>query len=122
MRVAKKGARKRVVLTGPARRDIRDVLRWSEENFGRDAARRYENLLIQALRDIEADPSRPGVRQRSELPADIFLYHLVSSRDHVLPRVAEPRHFLVYRQTSGLIEILRVLHDRQDLTRHLPVA
>ncbi len=54
------------VLAPLARRDIRNILRWSEEKFGKAAALRYEDLLIQAIRDIEANPARPGTKARDE--------------------------------------------------------
>jgi toxin ParE1/3/4 len=49
-----------VILAPAAQRDIQRALKWSEENFGKQAALRYRALLKQALRDIEADPERPG--------------------------------------------------------------
>ena len=37
------------------------------------------------------------------------------------PIVKEPRHFLLYRRRQdGAVEVARILHDNQDLDRHLP--
>jgi toxin ParE1/3/4 len=110
-----------LALTHPAEHDLRDILAWSETEFGADAADRYEALLVQALIDIGENPRRAGAKLRQELPADIYTYHLAFSRDHVpAMRVRSPRHFLVYRITGQHIEVLRVLHDSRDLTLHFP--
>jgi toxin ParE1/3/4 len=112
-----------VVLSENARRDIVNVLRWSESNFGESAAARYRALLLQALRDIAEDPERPGSSARPELKPGIRSYHLRSSRSRVAATsgiVRRPRHFLLYRQRpENMIEVVRVLHDARDLRGHL---
>jgi len=111
---------RRAILALAARADIKRILRWSEEKFGKDAALRYESLIIRAVCDIEADEARPGVSRRPGLPPDVFLYHLAFSRDRVAGEtVREPRHFLAFRISGVRLEILRVLHDSRDLARHL---
>ena len=62
-----KGGRRKAVLSLQARSDLREILTWSQAKFGRDAALRYEDLIIQALRDIEADMERPGSQDKSEV-------------------------------------------------------
>lgn len=112
-------------LTPQARQDIRDISRWSELQFGTAAAVRYRALLIQAVRDLEADPSRPGVKDRSDLAIKgVRTYHLSYSRSRAgQPGVKQPRHFLLYRSMApGFIEIARILHDSCDLARHLPTG
>jgi toxin ParE1/3/4 len=47
-------------IAGPARRDIANILKLSQTEFGEAAARRYATLIVQALEDILADPNRPG--------------------------------------------------------------
>jgi len=111
-----------MVLAPVARQDIRDTLRWSQEKFGQRAAGRYQALLTQALRDIEADPERAGSRDRPEIQlAGARTYHLALSRDRVAgQRVRTPRHFLLYwRRRDGVIVVARVLHDSMDLSRHV---
>lgn len=85
---------------------------------------RYRELLKQAIRDIEADPERPGSQERPELAKGARVYHLHFSRERARGGagiVHNPRHFLLYRRGSGgFIEIARVLHDAFDLARHLP--
>ena len=95
---------------------------WSQERFGDRAAKRYRDLLKQALGDIAADPERPGSKQRPDLARGVRSYHL--SRDRArgdLGVVGTPRHFLVYRRRGEAgIDVVRVLHDASDLERHLP--
>ena len=116
--------RYRIVLAPSARTDIREALIWTQERFGERAAARYRDLLKQALRDIAADPARPGSKERPDLARGIRTYHLVFSRDRAagdLGVVRKPRHFLVYRRRGeDVIDIVRVLHDARDLQRHLP--
>jgi plasmid stabilization system protein ParE len=73
----------RAILAPSALRDIKEILLWSEEKFGKDAALRYEALLVQAVRDIEANPARPGVSHRRDIPADVSLYDLAFSRSRM---------------------------------------
>jgi toxin ParE1/3/4 len=106
-----------------ARRDIRAILNWSEREFGKTAAVRYETLLTQALRDIGDDPERPGSRERPEIMIEgARTYHLEFSRGGKKGQgVKAPRHFLLYRRRDKrVIEVGRVIHDSRDLTRHLP--
>ena len=110
-----------MVLAPAARQDIRDVLIWSLDKFGVTAAERYRALLIRALRDVEADPLRPGSRVRPELHESARTYHLALSRSRVEgQRVTTPRHFILYRVGSSGIEVARILHDSRDLVRHVP--
>jgi toxin ParE1/3/4 len=121
--MAEKPGFSRAVLTPAARRDVITIRKWTEKTFGKDAAIRYEALLVQALRDIEADAERPGSQERPDLAADVRAYHLRFSRDRArtsLGIVRNPRHFVIYRRgRRAVIDILRILHDCHDLGRHL---
>lgn len=110
-------------LSGAARRDIEDLLTWSEEHFGQAARLRYEALLVCALQDVADDTGRPGIQARPELGAAVFSYHLVCSRPRVAGKVMRPKHVLICRLTaSGGVDILRVLHDAMEISRHLPTG
>ncbi len=109
-----------VSITAPADRDFLDIMDWSTEQFGAAAADRYESLIGQALIDLGEDPFRPGAKHRPEIPTDIYIYHLVSSRERVADdRVKAPRHFLLYLVATARVEVLRILHDSRDLAQHL---
>ncbi|MFN0171995.1 MAG: type II toxin-antitoxin system RelE/ParE family toxin [Bryobacteraceae bacterium] len=112
-----------IVLADAAQRDLREALLWSEEHFGQHSARRYRDLLKQAIRDIAADPERPGSRERRELAPGVRTHHLFFSRDRArkdLGVVGKPRHFLVYRRREGAVDVIRILHDARELESHLP--
>lgn len=109
-------------LSEAAQGDIIDILAWTHEQYGEPARRRYERLIVAALRDVATAPERPGSLARPELGAGVRSWHLRLSRAHVEPRadlVRRPRHFLLYRFGSGLVEVGRVLHDAMELAQHL---
>jgi toxin ParE1/3/4 len=124
--VANKRRRSKVVLSPAARRDLRDALIWSETRFGPDARLRYEVLIMQAIRDIGSEPTRPGSIERPELmKKGARTYHIRFSRERaktVIGVVHDPRHFIVYRQREdeSVTDIARILHDCRDLDRHIP--
>jgi toxin ParE1/3/4 len=98
-------------------------MEWTVQEFGAQAALRYDALIKQALKDIAADPERPGSMERPEIMIEgARTYHLSLSRRRAgRPGVKEPRHFLLYRRRGkGVIEVARILHDGRDLQRQLP--
>jgi toxin ParE1/3/4 len=108
-----------------AQRDVKAILNRSRKEFGESAAARHQALIKQAVREIGDDPERPGsTEQQTIMIEGARTYHLEFSRSRVtgILRVTTPRHFLLYRQRKGLIEIGRILHDSRDLARHLPDA
>jgi len=69
------------ILSRAARRDLRAVLHWSEENFGEAASVRYLELILRAIRDVGSDPDRPGSFERIDLAIAVArTYHLSFSR------------------------------------------
>lgn len=112
----------RLVLAPDALTDLRDILRWSRERFGAEAAKRYRTLLLQALQDLLEDPRRAGSQERPDILADgVRSYHLLFSRRSVAGEpVKTPRHFVIYRCRDGELQVARLLHDSRDLPRHLP--
>jgi toxin ParE1/3/4 len=108
-------------LTHSAHADLREIIRWSLDEFGRDAAVRYNHLMFSGFREIAANPELPASRAFEK--GAVRLFHLRHCRDREVSGrggVKMPRHFIAYRRSaSGGVEILRVLHDRMDLGRHL---
>jgi toxin ParE1/3/4 len=108
-------------LTKSAKDDIGSILRVSEERHGRDARRRYSALLLAAMRRVAADPHGRSTSDRSDVRPGIRTFHIRHCRDqsHEAP-VASPVHVLFYRVVgSGLVEIVRVLHERMEPMRHI---
>jgi toxin ParE1/3/4 len=110
----------KVRLTRRAERDLLAIMAWSRREFGRAAQLRYEALLNIALRDLAADPRRPGARKAEGAAEGVWLYHLRHARLRAQPveRVRQPRHVLVFRIDADQVRVLRVLHDAMDLPEH----
>src|SRR5690242_7311758 len=87
-------------VAGPARVDIAAILRRTLQEFGHAAKERYRALIGQALLDIEADPGRPGSKEKPEIMIQgARVYHLDFSRTRVTgTKVKEPRHLVLYRR------------------------
>lgn len=107
-----------VDLTPAARADIVDALGWSLENFGESVRDGYKALIFATLDAIGGNPTMLGSRDRFDLAAGLRTVHLRTCRDEVSPavrRIANPRHFVVYREVGELIEVVRVLYDSMDI-------
>lgn len=115
-----------VILAPAAEEDLTSILAWSLERFGEQARQRYAALLSQAIADVATDPSRAGVHDGGDIIAGLRVYHVTHSRRTRIgsaPRVATPRHFLLFRlRHETTLEVVRVLHDSMQLSRHLPRA
>ncbi len=108
-------------LSAAAELDILILLHHTHDNFGETARQRYELLLVASLRDVAADPERPGSIAWPEFGPEVRSYHLRHSRNHVAQhRVQRPRHLLLYRVGREFIGIGRILHDAMELKLHLP--
>jgi toxin ParE1/3/4 len=111
-------------ISAAAEEDIIELLAYSERQFGERARKRYEAVLLTAIRDIASDPERLGSINRPELGQAVRSYHLRHSRGRAgvaLGEVHRPRHLLLYRlHRPETIGIGRVLHDAMDFERHVP--
>ena len=111
-----------VRLTGTAQRDLSGVMEWTvnalstlaPQEFGERAARRYDALIKQALKDVGSDPERPGSKARPEIMIEgARTYHLEFSRTRASgARVNKPRYFLLYRhRDDSAIDVARIFHE-----------
>jgi toxin ParE1/3/4 len=107
-------------LSEPAKADITAVLRTSETMHGADARIRYRALLTAALRRIAADPQGRLTIDRGDLFEGVRSFHIRHSRHESRePPVGDPVHVIFYRaRDPGLVEIVRVLHERMEPGRH----
>jgi toxin ParE1/3/4 len=104
-----------------AEADLAHILATSEERWGTAARRRYAALLAAAMRKAAADPDGPTTRNRRELSPGLRSFHARHAR-HEDPKakVRRPVQVLYYRAVaSDLIEVVRVLHERVEPSRHL---
>lgn len=111
-------------LSQPAKADIAAILRRSEERHGKEARVRYRACLTAAMRRVAAEPQGPSTVDRAALLPGIRSLHIRHSRDESLEApVAHPVHAILYRVIApGSVEIVRVLHDRMEPSRHLAGA
>ncbi len=101
----------RVRLHPRAEDDIADVLAYTMERFGLQQYQRYEQIIEEAL----ARPAqRPDVGRALSGRVGLFLYSIGR-------RGQRASHQFLYRALAdGRVEILRLLHDSMDVSRHIP--
>jgi toxin ParE1/3/4 len=111
-------------LSRPAQADLVHILATSGERWGNEAKRRYAALLASAMRKAAVDPTGPLTRRRGELDAGIRSFHIRHARgDDPEATVKQPVHVLYSRAIRpGLIELVRVLHERMEPSRQLDRA
>jgi toxin ParE1/3/4 len=108
-------------LSAPARQDLANILAASLERWGREGRSRYAALLVAAMRTIASEPEGPLTRDRAELLPGVRSLHV----RHAGARhgVRDPVHVVFYRIAApGLIDIVRVLHQRMEPGQHLARA
>ncbi len=113
-----KGKPLEVELSPIALKEIGRAVRIGFVDFGKDAGLRYERLIEQAILDIAEQPLRPGSKPRDEIGRGLRTYHLSLSRDRARTetgKVANPRHFVLYRVVEQQLKVVRLIHDSQDL-------
>lgn len=104
-----------------ARADLAQILAVSAEQWGTEGGRRYAAVLAAGMRKVAAEPDGPTTRDRTELSRGIRSFHLRNARaGDAVAKVRKPVHVLFYRVLkSGLVEIVRVLHERMEPSRHI---
>jgi len=104
----------RLRILDDAVKDIEDVLAATLREFGESQYETYKSLIRQALELIATDPRGPRVRARPEIHEQARTLHLA--------RIGSPaRHFFLLRiADDDIVEIARLLHDRMEVSRHLP--
>jgi toxin ParE1/3/4 len=104
----------RVRLSDLADTDFQGILLWTENRFGKEQSRIYEEALLTTFASLSEGPSTPGARFRPEVGQCLHTLHVAGTRRRA-------RHLVLFRVAGdGLIEIVRILHDGMDLSRHLP--
>ena len=101
----------------PAQNDLANILAASAERWGTEGRRRYARLLAAAMHLVAANPEGPLTQARHELSSGLRSLHVRHVR--LTAKVKKPVHILYYRAIQpGLIEIVRVLHERMEPSRH----
>lgn len=106
----------------PAQADLANILATSAERWGTEGRRRYAILLAAGMRMVAADPGSPLTQARQELLPGLRSFHSQHARgDAPQAKVRAPVHVLYDRAVQpGLIEIVRVLHERMEPRRYFP--
>lgn len=101
-------------LTHQAELDVLDITQWTAEQFGELQADQYLETISLALEALANGPETPGVKNRNELGPDICTLHIARHG-------RKASHFVVFRVSEAqVLDILRILHDRMELSRHIP--
>jgi toxin ParE1/3/4 len=109
-------------LSKSARADLTAILATTLSRWGDEGRARYAKLLSRAMEELAVRPAGPLTRARTELAAGIRSFHVKHTRAN--PGIKNPPHLLLYQVRKGRpLEIVRVLHERMDLTAavHLPM-
>lgn len=94
----------RVRLSKAADRDLGDIYHYSHERFGEAQADRYYASLWRCFHFLAEHPAIGRIRTEFQPPA----------RSH-----QHQRHVVFYDITNGHLLVIRVLHERMDIDRHL---
>lgn len=106
-----------VRLVAVSERDYQEVVKRSAQDFGPLKAEIYAETLELAIDALREKGLRTiGAKEREEIEPGIFTLHAAR-------RKRKASHFLVFRVLEvQTIEILRILHDRMDLARHISLV
>ena len=108
-------------LARPAQIDLANILATSSERWAAAGRQRYAAVLAAAMRQVADQPEGPLTKRRTELRSGIHSFHIRHARRASdAAKVRRPVHVLYYRVArEGVIEIVRVLHEKMDPSRHL---
>lgn len=95
---------KRFVLSESARRDLADIARHTEIEWGAQQKARYLGEIEARLRELRRNPALGAAR--GDIHPGYRSLVVVS-------------HVVFYREADDAVEILRVLHHGMDVHRHL---
>jgi toxin ParE1/3/4 len=106
----------RIRLGATAELDFANILKWTAENFGARQSRVYRDTLVRAIGELADGPDVAGSQARDEIMPGLRTLH-------VARRGRRGSHVLMYRAApKSTIEIVRILHERMELRRHVPSA
>jgi toxin ParE1/3/4 len=90
---------RRLVLLLEARQDLRDILLFTDQRWGREQRRSYRRRIYAVFEQLARFPNLG--RLRPEFGPDTFSF-LVE------------QHIVVYRFTAAELIVIRILHARRD--------
>jgi toxin ParE1/3/4 len=107
-------------LARPAQIDLANIVATSGERWGAEGRQRYAAILVAAMRQVAAEPEGSLTKRRPDLRSGLRSFHIRYARGTPAAKVRRPVYVLYYRVAQkGVIEIVRVLHERMEPSRHL---
>lgn len=104
----------RVVLGSEAEKDFVRILGDTRDIFGPRQEIIYETTILAAIADLDSGPEILGSVARDDLRPGLRSLH-------VARHGRRGRHVIMYRAGQGnVIDVIRILHDAMDFTRHIP--
>jgi len=91
-------------LSPHARQDFIDILRYTGETWGQNQLLTYRDKISDALKAISHNPQLG--RHRDDLPSTHLAYWVGS-------------HIIIYRTDADSLSVVRILHQRMSLTKHI---
>ena len=93
-----------IKLTPAADSDLLEIWGYTDGRWGAEQADTYLRKIDTRMTYLGNNPKRG--KKRTELPGRPMSYH-------------EGRHVIFYRPITTGIEVIRILHDGMDFSRHL---
>lgn len=94
-------------LTSEARDDLRDVLQYTLETWGRKQRATYKARILRTLRELARFPGLG--RERNELGVDMRSFPV-------------GQHLIVYRVDDKELIVTRIMHSRMDVEDELDTS
>lgn len=104
-----------VRLSQVAEEDFARIIEWTNQRFGKRQAKACAQTLILAIQKLSRGPHGIGIRTRDDIGDGILALHVAHAG-------RKARHFLILRlakNESEVIEVIRILHDATDRSRHV---
>ncbi len=103
-------------LSSKAQLQYSQILSYTLDKFGEIGHQNYSSLLKQALHKISVEPYGKHSKERSEIRKGVMSIHL----RNINSEVKKPRHLIMYRIKPDYVEIIAILHDQMEISKHIP--
>jgi len=103
--------RRRIVFSSQAKADVAAILQETRRTYGPAQVKRYRALLTEARRHLLQFPGQG--HRREGLPDDWRLFHIRQPG-----RNAAHFYLYIFTEVDNRIDVLRVLHESMDVSRH----
>jgi toxin ParE1/3/4 len=91
-------------LAKPAKKDLQLMAEYTKREWGEAQKRKYLGVIQQSFKDLAI--SSVSGKSRDDVAKGLYCYSI-------------QKHLIFYRETRHELVILRVLHQRMNVSRHL---